>query len=85
VGNSEFSYDSSRSAQTSNRQITEFAAAADWSRRQLQQQEAVVRIGDFNSLPNLAGMNYPQFATGIGIEPIATLISAIGCNSRFGA
>jgi endonuclease/exonuclease/phosphatase (EEP) superfamily protein YafD len=38
-----------RSTQTSNRQITEFAAAADWSRCQLQQQRAVVLIGDFNS------------------------------------
>ena len=38
-----------RSTQTSNRQITEFAAAAGWSRAQLQQQRAVVLIGDFNS------------------------------------
>ena len=38
-----------RSTQTSNRQITEFSAAADWSRRQLQQQRAVVIIGDLNS------------------------------------
>ncbi len=38
-----------RSTQTSNRQITEFEAAADWSRAQLQQQSAVVIIGDFNS------------------------------------
>jgi endonuclease/exonuclease/phosphatase (EEP) superfamily protein YafD len=38
-----------RSTQTSNRQVTEFAAAADWSRTQLQQQSAVVLIGDFNS------------------------------------
>ncbi len=38
-----------RSTQTSNYQITEFNAAADWSQRQLQQGREVVIIGDFNS------------------------------------
>jgi endonuclease/exonuclease/phosphatase (EEP) superfamily protein YafD len=38
-----------RSTQTSNYQITEFEAAAAWSRSQLQNHHQVILIGDFNS------------------------------------